>query len=62
MTINGEKTDHIVITGDNGICVSISDTEYGNLRVTEIGQHIKTLAVIPQSSNCVVIKSFKDTY
>lgn len=62
MTVNGEKTDRIVITGDNGICVSISDTDNGNLRVTEIGQYIKTLAIIPQSSNCMVIKSFKDVY
>ena len=62
MTVNGEKTDHIVITGDNGICVSISDTEYGNLRVTEIGQYIKNLHVIPQSGNSLVLTSSRDIY
>lgn len=62
MTINGEKIDRVIITGDNGICISISDTEAGNLRITEVGQYIKNLQVIPQSGNSLVLKSSREVY
>lgn len=62
MTVNGEKVDRVTIESENGVCVSISDTEVGNLRVTEIGKYIKTLQIIPQNSNSVVICSTRSTY
>ena len=62
MTVNGEKVDCVRIVGDNGVCVNITDTENGNLRITEVGQYIKTLQVIPQNSNSVVICSTRDRY
>lgn len=62
MKVNGEKVDSVTITGDNGVCIQVTDTGGGNLRVTEIGQHVKTLQVIPQSSNCVVISSTRNQY
>lgn len=62
MIVDGKKTDHITVTGENGICISISDTEQGNLRITEIGQYIKNLHVIPQSGNSLVLTSSRDTY
>lgn len=62
MKVNGEKVDSVTITGDNGVCIQVTDTGGGNLHVTEIGQHVKTLQVIPQSSNCVVISSTRNQY
>ncbi len=62
MTVNGEKVDSVKIEGENGICVNITDTEAGNLRVTEVGQYLKTLQIIPQNSNSAVISSTRERY
>ena len=60
MTVNGEKVDCVRIVGDNGVCVNITDTEKGNLRITEVGQYLKTLQVIPQNSNSIIISSTRE--
>lgn len=62
MTVNGERVDRVTITGNNGVRIQVTDTGEGNLRVTEIGQYIKNLHIIPQSSNCVVISSTTARY
>ena len=62
MIVNGERVDRLAIEGNNGVRIQVSDTEEGNLRVQEIGQYIKNLHVIPQSSNCVVISSTTARY
>lgn len=62
MTVNGVKVDSVRIVGDNGVCVNITDTEAGNLRVTEVGQYIKSLQIIPQNSNSAVICSTRERY
>lgn len=62
MIVNGEKVDSVKIEGENGICVNITDTEKGNLRITEVGQYLKTLQIIPQNSNSAVISSTRERY
>lgn len=62
MKVNGEIVDRVTITGNNGVCIQVSDTGEGNLRVQEIGQFIKNLHIIPQSSNCFVISSTTARY
>lgn len=62
MIVNGEKVDSVRIEGENGICLNITDTETGNLRITEVGKYLKTLQIIPQNSNSAVISSTREKY
>lgn len=62
MIVNGEKVDSVRIEGENGVCVNITDTEAGNLRITEVGKYIKNLQIIPQNSNSAVISSTRERY
>lgn len=62
MIVNGEKVDSVRIEGENGICLNITDTEAGNLRITEVGKYLKTLQIIPQNSNSAVVSSTRKKY
>lgn len=62
MLVNGQKQEYVKIQGENGVCVTITDTGAGNLRITETGQFFSPLLVIPQNSNSVIITSTREQY